>query len=97
MVGGGGKSVRREGWGAERSTDALDLELDPWAHDLVPPVDAPDQPAAAVEAARAAERVREGCGGREVGFYRLPLEGWGRLRESVDYGGDFGGWVFHGC
>lgn len=77
------------------STDTLDFELDPWAHDLVPAVDAPDQPAAAVEAAGAADWMREGGCGREVGFYRLALDRGGRLREEVDYGGDFGGWVFH--
>ncbi len=59
------------------TTDTLDLELDARAQDLVPAVDAPDQPAAAVEAAGAAERVREGCVGREVAFYRLALEGGG--------------------
>ena len=76
-------------------TNALDLQLDMRAHDLVPAVDAPDQPAAAFEAACAAERVREGGRGREVGFYRLALHGGRRLRKEVDYGGDFGGWVFH--
>lgn len=81
--------------GGRINTDTLDLELNARAHDLVPAVDAPDQPAATVEAAGAAEGVREGCVGGEVGFDCLALERrWG-LREAMDDGGNFGGWVFH--
>ena len=71
--------------GRKRLTDAVDADFDPRAHDLVPAVDAPDQPPAALEAAGAAERVRERGRRREVLLEGLAL-GRGRgLREEVDH------------
>ena len=61
-------------------TNAIDRNLDPWAQNLVPAVYAPDQPPAALEAARAAERVREGGRGREVLLESLALGRGRRLR-----------------
>ena len=74
-------------------TDAIDRNLDPRAQNLVPAVYAPDQPPAALEAARAAERVREGGRGREVLLERLALGRGRRLREEVDDLGDLGFWM----
>jgi len=71
-------------------THTVNLQLDPRAQDLVPAVYAPDQPSAALEAAGAAEGVREGGVGGEVFLDRGALgAGWG-LREGVDDVGDFG-------
>lgn len=73
-------------------TDAVDVDVDPGAQDLVPAVDAPDEPAGAVEGAGAAEGVREGGGGGEVFFYGGALDRRRGLHEGADYVRDFGGW-----
>lgn len=69
--------ARRE---CERHTNAIHADLDLRTHDLVPSVDAPDQPPAALEAAGAAERVREGGRGREVCLEGFALSGGRGLR-----------------
>lgn len=56
-----------------KRTHAIHGDLDPRAHDLVPPIDTPDQPSRAVEAAGAAERVAERRVGGEVAFDRCSL------------------------
>lgn len=50
----------------------------------------PYQPPATLEAAGAAEGVREGGGGREVFLEGFALGGGWGLREEVDYLGDLG-------
>lgn len=67
-----------------KHTDPLNRNLDPRAQDLVPAVDAPDEPAAPLEAARAAERVRERGRGGEVRLERLALRRRRGLRQQVD-------------
>lgn len=58
--------------------DAVHAELNLRTHDLVPAIDAPYQPPAALEAARAAEWMREGGRRREVRFEGFALGGgWG--------------------
>ena len=83
---------RRGKWGVEKVglTNAVDRDVDVRAHDFVPPVDAPDEPARAGEGAGAAEGVDEGGRGREVPLQGCALQGGGRLGEVVDYLGDFG-------
>jgi len=71
-------------------THTINLQLDPRAQDLVPAVYAPDQPSAALEAAGAAEGVREGGVGGEVFLDRGALGAGRGLREGVDDVGDFG-------
>lgn len=71
-------------------TNPLHPDLNPRAQDFVPPINTPDQPTRALEAACAAQRMRKGCIGREVSLERLALDRWRRLGERVDYGGDFG-------
>lgn len=71
-------------------THTINLQLDPRAQDLVPVVYAPDQPSAALEAAGAAEGVREGGVGGEVFLDRGALGAGRGLREGVDDVGDFG-------
>lgn len=48
--------------------DRIDLDVDVRGEDLVPAVDVGDDGAAAIEGARAAERVGEGGVWGEVGF-----------------------------
>ena len=76
----------------ERRTNTLDLDVDPRAQDLVPPVHVPDQPARAIEGARAAERVREGGVGCEIALDGGTLCRGRSLRQEVDDVGDFGDW-----
>lgn len=78
--------------GDSKRTDAVDLELDARAHDLIPPVDAPYQPPAPLERPRAAERMREGGRRGEVLFQRRALEGGRGLGQEVDDAGDLSGW-----
>jgi len=54
-------------------TDAVYLQIYPRAHDLVPAVDAPYQPAGAIEASRSAKRMHKGCCRCEVVLYRSTL------------------------
>jgi hypothetical protein len=68
---------------------AFDLHVNPWTHDLVPAVDAADQPARVLGGAGAAERVQERGGGDEEGFYSLALGGGRGLGEEPDDFGDF--------
>ena len=58
-----------------RRTDAVHTDLDLRTHDLVPAVYTPYQPPAALEAAGAAEWMREGGGGREVCLEGFALGG----------------------
>lgn len=55
--------------------DRVDRQVDARGEDLVPAVDAPDQPAGAFEGSRAADGVREGGVGGEVAFDGGALEG----------------------
>ena len=84
--------LRRKGLRLMRLTDAVDRDVDVRTHDLVPAVDAPDQPAGAVEGAGTAEGVDEGGRGGEVPLEGCALEGGRALAEGVDYLGDFGDW-----
>ena len=78
------------GWGWREHTNTIDTDIDPRAHNLVPTVYTPDQPPAALEAARAAKRMREGGRGGEVCFEGFPLGGGRGLREEADDLGDLG-------
>lgn len=66
-AGGGKRAIRK------KRTDAINTDLDPRAQDFVPAVYAPYQPSAALEAAGAAEWVREGGRGSEVCFEGFAL------------------------
>ena len=76
-------------------TDTFNTKFDPGTQNFVPPINTPYQPPTALKTARPAERVYEGGIGRKIGFYRAPLLGGRGLCEGVNYGGDFGGGVFH--
>ena len=86
--------------GAGRRTDVPHVQLDPRRHDLVPPVDARDQPSrvgvAPVgggrerEGAGAAEGVREGGVAEEVTLDGEALDGGRGLREEGDNVRDLG-------
>lgn len=73
-------------------TDAIDLDVDPRAQDLVPAEDRKDLAAAAVDGA---EGVEEGGVGREVVFYSLLLETRRARCEFVDYCIDFLDGILH--
>lgn len=75
--------------------DAVNGDVNPRRQDLVPAVDAPDEPAATLKGAGAAERVREGGGRGEVFLDRSALDRGRGLGEEVDDVGDFGGRVVH--
>ena len=79
-------------WSCHRSqrTNRVYLDLDLGTHDLVPAVDAPDQPPGSIPASGATERMCEAGGGREVFLDGCALSSGGRLGEEVDYFGDFG-------
>ena len=63
-------------------TNGVHFEINPRTHDLIPPVDASNEPSTAIETACTAEWVREaGCWG-EVAFNCRCLEGWRRLGEK---------------
>lgn len=73
----GGK-LKKNSKKRKKRTDAVHAELNLRTHDLVPAIDAPYQPPAALEAARAAEWMREGGRRREVRFEGFALGGgWG--------------------
>lgn len=78
-------------------TNAVDIELDFRAQDLVPAVDGVDQGPASFEATGAAEWVGKRGIGREVGVDRLFLLGRRALGELVHDAGDFLYGVLHGC
>ena len=71
-------------------TNAINRDLYPRAHDLVPAVYTPDQPSRTLEAAGSAERMREARVGREVFLEGGALGGGRGLREEVDYLGYLG-------
>ena len=76
-------------------TDALNLNLDPRTHNLVPAVDGVDELATSIEATRTAEGMCERGIGREVcgdGCFLLFRRA---LRELVDYGRNILHWVVH--
>lgn len=64
-------------------TNALNIHLNPWTHDLVPAIDIPYQPSRSIKAASTTKRVRKGCCRREVLFYRRSLLFGRRLAEVV--------------
>ena len=63
-----------------RRTNAIHADFNLRTHDLVPSVDAPDEPPATLEAAGAAEWMREGGRGREVCLEGFALSGGRGLR-----------------
>ena len=69
-------------------TDGLYGHINPRTHDLVPPINLPDQPSRIAPATRAAERMRERRIRRKVRFDSFFLYRRRRLREEVDYTGD---------
>lgn len=76
-------------------TNAVDIELNFRAQDLVPAVDGVDQVAAALPAAGAAQWVSERGIGREVGVDDLLLFGGRTLGELVNDAADFLDGVVH--
>lgn len=75
---------------AELLTNAFNFHFYPRAQDLVPAIDAPYQPAGAIEASCSAERVREGCCRCEVMLYGSALLLWSALTQLVDDVRDLG-------
>lgn len=68
----------------EQRTDALNRDLDLRTQDLIPTIDAPDQPPRAIEGTRTAEGVDEGGIRGKVTFDRRPLNRWRGLGERTD-------------
>lgn len=72
-----------------KHTNTINRNFNPRTHNLIPAINTPYQPSTSLEAAGAAERMREAGVGGEVFFYRGALRcGW-RLGEEVDYVADF--------
>jgi len=76
-------------------TNPFNLNLNSRTQNLIPAVDTPYQPSTPLEAASAAEGMREGGVWCEVFFYGGALGCWWGLCEEVDYVGDIGLGVFH--
>jgi hypothetical protein len=76
-------------------TDAVDVQFDFGAQQLVPLVDGVDQVATPVEGAGATEWVRERGIGREISVDGFGLLVWSALAEGVHYLGDVFGRIVH--
>jgi len=76
-------------------SNTLHRAIDPRTHDLVPPICPLNQPSRVWPAPCTAKRVGEGGIWRKVFLNRCMLQRWRRLREEVNYCGDFLDWIFH--
>jgi hypothetical protein len=78
-------------------TSGFDVQLDLWAHDLVPAQDGLVDLAAALEGDNAAEGMGEGEVGGQVSLDGLFLLTRRALGELADDALDLGDWVVHAC